>query len=121
MIGFDTDLQDLRDASGHLGAAADAASAAHAGVRRLAIATAPESSGVFDIGAMMPVYNVFGRTLGMPAVSQAFEKHREQILDLIAKLAESTRDTSHALLTIADMYANAEAESQARLHRAAQG
>ncbi|SDY47665.1 hypothetical protein SAMN05421504_105670 [Amycolatopsis xylanica] len=121
MIGFETDLQDLRDASGHLGAAADAAEQAHAGVRKLDVPTAPEGGGIFDIGAMMPVYNVFGRTLGMPAVSQAFEKHREQILDLIGQLQRSTRDTSHALLTVADMYAKAEADAQASLHRAAQG
>ncbi|MFD9890996.1 hypothetical protein ACFWY9_16765 [Amycolatopsis sp. NPDC059027] len=119
MIGFETDLQDLRDASKDLGAAADAAAAASAGVSGLDVPTSSGASGIFDIAGMMPTYNAFGRTLGMPAVAKAYNEHLHLIEDLIKRLHETTLDTSHALMTVAELYEKADQDAKTRVQRAA--
>ncbi|GAA4542541.1 hypothetical protein [Amycolatopsis samaneae] len=119
MIGFETDLQDLRDASKDLGAAADAASAAATALAGHDVPTSSGTGGILDVAGLLPTYNAFGRTLGMPAVAKAYNEHLRLIEDLVKRLHETTLDTSHALRTVADLYEKADQDAKTRVHRAA--
>ncbi len=96
MIGFETDLEDLRTSSGSLAEAADAAQVALSAVRGLDVPTGPIMPGIFGSDTAT-VDNIFGKTLGMPHVANAYSAHLRAIEKLLARLHESTVDTSHAL------------------------
>ncbi|MFG1640615.1 hypothetical protein ACGFMK_10025 [Amycolatopsis sp. NPDC049252] len=121
MIGFETDLQDLRDSAGALQQAADAAETASAGLRGTDVPVSSGGGGVLDISGMFPTQNAFGRTLGMPAVAKAYNNHLAKIQDLVARLHETTSDTSHALLRVAELYEKADEDSKEHVNRAAAG
>jgi hypothetical protein len=121
MIGFETDLGDLRGASGLVGKAADGAATAREGVRKLDV---PGASGPADlIGSLMPfgggAPTAFGRTLGMRDVKSAYEYHRQKVEEALAKLAFTTQQSSRALLEVADLYEEADADAKNRVNRAA--
>ncbi|MEV4052762.1 hypothetical protein AB0J55_16395 [Amycolatopsis sp. NPDC049688] len=116
MIGFETDLQDLRDSAGALQSAADAAESASTGLRGTDV---PVSGGVF--GGLFPADNAFGRTLGMPAVAAAYDDHLAKIQQLVAQLHQTTADTSHALMRVAELYEQADQDSKQHVNRAAAG
>lgn len=117
MIGFETDLQDLRDSANALLDAASAAETASAGLRGL---DAPVGGGGFfgGLGAP-PLPAPFGGTLGMPAVAEAYNDHLAKIQQLVAKLHQTTMDTGHALRAVADLYEQADEDAKARTQRAA--
>ncbi|SFW59619.1 hypothetical protein [Amycolatopsis australiensis] len=122
MIGFETDLQDLRDSAGALQGAADAAETASSGLRGTDVAVTPDGGGLFGgIGGMLPTYNAFGRTLGMPAVAKAYNDHLQKIQKLVAQLHATTADTSHALRRVAELYEQADQDSKQHVNRAAAG
>jgi hypothetical protein len=123
MIGFETDLQDLRDSAGALQDAADAAETASQGLRGTDVpVSSGGGSGFFGgIAGMLPVDNAFGRTLGMPAVAQAYNDHLGKIQTLVAKLQQTTADTSHALMRVAELYEQADEDSKQHVNRAAAG
>ncbi|MBE1500334.1 diacylglycerol kinase family enzyme [Amycolatopsis lexingtonensis] len=122
MIGFETDLQDLRDSAGALQGAADAAEAASNGLRGTDVPVSSGGDGIFGgIAGMIPVANAFGRTLGMPAVAKAYNDHLAKIQKLVAQLHQTTADTSHALMRIAELYEKADEDSKQRVNRAAAG
>ncbi|WIY05036.1 hypothetical protein QRX60_14785 [Amycolatopsis mongoliensis] len=123
MIGFETDLQDLRDSARALQDAADAAEAASTGLRGTDV---PVSSGggsgfLGGIAGMLPVDNAFGRSLGMPAVAVAYDDHLAKIQRLVAQLHQTTADTSHALMRVAELYEKADEDSKQHVNRAAAG
>jgi hypothetical protein len=117
MIGFETDLQDLRDSAGALQDAADAAETASNGLRGTDV---PVSGGGL-LGSMFPVDNAFGRSLGMPAVAAAYDDHLAKIQKLVAQLHRTTADTSHALMRVAELYEQADEDSKQHVNRAAAG
>ncbi|MEU5265069.1 hypothetical protein [Amycolatopsis sp. NPDC021455] len=119
MIGFETDLQDLRDSAGALQGAADAAETASNGLRGTDVPVSPAGGGI--LGSMFPVDNAFGRSLGMPAVAAAYNDHLAKIQKLVARLHQTTADTSHALMRVAELYEQADADSKQRVNRAAAG
>ncbi|WP_439384139.1 hypothetical protein [Amycolatopsis lexingtonensis] len=122
MIGFETDLQDLRDSAGALQGAADAAEAASNGLRGTDVPVSSGGDGFFGgIAGMIPVANAFGRTLGMPAVAKAYDDHLTKIQKLVAQLHQTTADTSHALMRVAELYEKADEDSKQRVNRAAAG
>ncbi|RSM41644.1 hypothetical protein DMA12_23790 [Amycolatopsis balhimycina DSM 5908] len=118
MIGFETDLQDLRDSAGALQDAADAAETASNGLRGTDV---PLSVVGGILGGMFPADNAFGRSLGMPAVAAAYNDHLAKIQKLVAQLHQTTADTSHALVRVAELYEQADADSQRHVNRAAAG
>jgi hypothetical protein len=119
MIGFETDLDDLRLSSQELGKAADAAAAAHAGVRKQDVPVSDAGLG----GALLPDMFVpdtaFGDSLGMRAVAAAYEEHRQAVEKMLAKLHESTEATSRALASVARLYEAVDEENKQRVNRAA--
>jgi len=117
MIGFETDLQDLRDSAGALQDAADAAETASSGLRGTDVPLTVVGGGI--LGGMFPADNAFGRSLGMPAVAAAYNDHLAKIQKLVAQLHQTTADTSHALMRVAELYEQADADSQQRVNRAA--
>jgi hypothetical protein len=123
MIGFETDLQDLRDSAAALRGAADAAETASNGLRGTDVPVSSDGGGgIFGgITGMLPVDNAFGRTLGMPAVAKAYNDHLEKIQKLVAQLHQTTADTSHALTRVAELYEKADEDSKQRVNRAAAG
>ncbi|MGW5748288.1 hypothetical protein [Amycolatopsis sp. NPDC003861] len=122
MIGFETDLQDLRDSARALQGAADAAEAASNGLRGTDVPVKSDGGGFFGgLGAMFPADNAFGRTLGMPAVAAAYNDHLAKIRKLVAQLHQTTADTSHALMRVAELYEKADEDSKQRVNRAAAG
>jgi hypothetical protein len=123
MIGFETDLQDLRDSARALQDAADAAEAASTGLRGTDVPVSPGGgSGLFGgIAGMLPVDNAFGRSLGMPAVAKAYDDHLVKIQKLVAQLHQTTADTSHALMRVAELYEKADDDSKQHVNRAAAG
>jgi hypothetical protein len=123
MIGFETDLQDLRDSAGALQDAADAAEVASNGLRGTDV---PVSSGggsglLGGIAGMLPAHNAFGRSLGMPVVAEAYNDHLAKIQTLVAKLHQTTADTSQALMRVAELYEQADEDSKQHVNRAAAG
>ncbi|QRP43548.1 hypothetical protein [Amycolatopsis sp. FDAARGOS 1241] len=119
MIGFETDLDDLRKASGFVADAGDAASAAAGGVKKEDV---PEAAGVDAIlGAVTPFgggpTTAFGRTLGMRSVAAAYEYHRQKVQEALEKLAYSTHESSVALQRVAEIYEAADENAQAGLRR----
>ena len=120
MIGFETDLEDLRASSGSLAEAADAAQAALSAVRGLDVPTGPIVPGIFG-GEMATVDTMFGNTLGMPHVANAYSAHLRAIEKLLAKLHESTVDTSHALQRVAELYEQADENAKRHTRAAAAG
>ncbi|HEY3708898.1 MAG TPA: hypothetical protein VGL64_05940 [Amycolatopsis sp.] len=121
MIGFETDLGDLRGASGLVGKAGDGAATARDGVKKLDV---PGSSGPADlIDSLMPfgggAQTAFGRSLGMREVKSAYEYHRQKVEEALAKLAFTTQQSSRALLEVADLYEEADADAKNRVNRAA--
>ncbi|HET6707487.1 hypothetical protein [Amycolatopsis sp.] len=123
MIGFETDLQDLRDSARALQGAADAAEAASNGLRGTDVPVNSGDTGGFfgGLGGMFPADNAFGRTLGMPAVAAAYNDHLAKIQKLVAQLHQTTADTSHALMRVAELYEKADENSKQRVNRAAAG
>ncbi|MEV4150247.1 hypothetical protein AB0J40_41775 [Amycolatopsis sp. NPDC049691] len=122
MIGFETDLQDLRDSARALAGAADAAETASNGLRGTDVPVSSGGSGLFGgITGMLPVHNAFGRSLGMPAVAKAYNDHLAKIQKLVAQLHQTTADTSHALMRVAELYEQADENSKQRVNRAAAG
>ncbi|MGW4060247.1 hypothetical protein ACWEGE_18320 [Amycolatopsis sp. NPDC004747] len=123
MIGFETDLQDLRDSAGALQSAADAAETASNGLRGTDVpVSSGGGSGLFGgITGMIPVHNAFGRTLGMPAVAAAYNDHLAKIQQLVARLHQTTADTGHALMRVAELYEKADEDSKRHVNRAAAG
>ncbi|MEV6873717.1 hypothetical protein [Amycolatopsis sp. NPDC051128] len=123
MIGFETDLQDLRDSARALQGAADAAEAASNGLRGTDVPmNSGDGGGLFGgLTGMFPADNAFGRTLGMPAVAAAYNDHLAKIQKLVAQLHQTTADTSHALMRVAELYEKADADSKQRVNRAAAG
>lgn len=122
MIGFETDLQDLRDSAGALLAAAGAAETASNGLRGqdVPLTSGSGGGGLFGgITAMLPAHNAFGRSLGMPAVAKAYNDHLAKIQTLVAKLHETTADTGNALFSVANLYEQADEDAKTRVHRAA--
>jgi hypothetical protein len=122
MIGFETDLQDLRDSAGALQSAAGAAETASNGLRGTDVPVSSDGGGILGgFGGMFPTRNAFGRTLGMPAVAEAYNDHLVKIQQLVAKLHETTADTSHALMRVAELYEKADEDSKNHVNRAAAG
>ena len=123
MIGFETDLQDLRDSARALQGAADAAEAASNGLRGADVPLKSDGGGGLfgGLGAMFPADNAFGRTLGMPAVAAAYNDHLAKIQKLVAQLHQTTADTSHALMRVAELYEKADEDSKQHVNRAAAG
>ncbi|WP_290058640.1 hypothetical protein [Amycolatopsis solani] len=122
MIGFETDLQDLRDSASALQGAADAAETASNGLRGTDVPVNSGGGGLFGgIAGMIPADNAFGRTLGMPAVAKAYNDHLAKVQKLVAQLHQTTADTSHALLRVAELYEKADEDSKQRVNRAAAG
>lgn len=119
MIGFETDLDDLRASSVHLANAADAAGAARDSEHKQDVPVAPPREGFFDISGMIPVDNAFGGSLGMQAVARAYENHRAKIEKLLAELHQSTLDSSRALTKVAELYEQADIDTRTRLQRTA--
>jgi len=119
MIGFETDLQDLRDSAGALQDAADAAETASSGLRGTDVPLTVAGGGI--LGGMFPADNAFGRSLGMPAVAAAYNDHLAKIQKLVAQLHQTTADTSHALMRVAELYEKADENSKQRVNRAAAG
>ncbi|MEU4517892.1 hypothetical protein AB0F52_04130 [Amycolatopsis sp. NPDC024027] len=120
MIGFETDLQDLRDSAGALQDAAGAAETASSGLRGTDV---PVAAGGFlgGLAGMFPADNAFGRSLGMPAVAAAYNDHLAKIQKLVAQLHRTTADTSHALMRVAELYEQADEDSKRHVNRAAAG
>ncbi|WP_410618105.1 hypothetical protein [Amycolatopsis sp. cmx-8-4] len=121
MIGFETDLQDLRDSAGALQQAAGAAETASTGLRGTDVPVSSSGGGLLDITGMFPTQNAFGRTLGMPAVAKAYNDHLAKIQHLVARLHETTSDTGHALLRVAELYEKADEDAKQHVNRAAAG
>ncbi|KDN20283.1 hypothetical protein [Amycolatopsis rifamycinica] len=102
--------------------AADAAEAASNGLRGTDVPlTLGDGDGFLGIGGMVPADNAFGRTLGMPAVAAAYNDHLAKIQKLVAQLHQTTADTSHALMRVAELYEKADEDSKQRVNRAAAG
>ncbi|MFJ7211740.1 hypothetical protein [Amycolatopsis sp. NPDC098790] len=122
MIGFETDLQDLRDSARALAGAADAAEAASSGLRGSDVPVSSDGGGLFGgITGMLPAHNAFGRSLGMPEVAKAYNDHLAKIQRLVARLHQTTADTSHALMRVAELYEKADEDSKQHVNRAAAG
>ncbi|MGK3200618.1 hypothetical protein [Amycolatopsis sp. MEPSY49] len=122
MIGFETDLQDLRDSARALAGAAEAAETASSGLRGTDVPVSSDGGGIFGgITGMLPVQNAFGRTLGMPEVAKAYNDHLAKIQKLVAQLHQTTADTSHALMRVAELYEKADQDSKQHVNRAAAG
>jgi hypothetical protein len=128
MIGFETDLDDLRKASKCVAAAGDAAETARAGLHGLDMPAAVGTDAVgtdaisTDYAGMNPVEHppptVFGDTLGMSAIAAACERHRAVVEAALVKLAYTTHEASDSLRQVADLYEQSDANSQAALLRA---
>lgn len=119
MIGFETDLDDLRLSSQELGKAADAAAAAHAGVRKQDVPISDAGLGGAFLPDMFLPDTAFGGSLGMRDVAAAYEEHRQAVEKMLAKLHESTEATSRALESVARLYEAVEEENKQRVNRAA--
>jgi len=120
MIGFETDLQDLRDSAGAMLDAAGAAETASTGLRGQDVPLTSDGGGFLGgIAGMLPAHNAFGRSLGMPAVAKAYNDHLAKIQQLVARLHETTLDTGRALMSVADLYEQADEDAKRRVHRAA--
>ena len=120
MIGFETDLQDLRDSAGALLSAAGAVETASNGLRGLDVPVSSGGSGLFGgFAGVLPVENAFGRTLGMPEVAKAYNDHLAKIQKLVAQLHETTLDTGRALTSVAHLYEQADEHAKRSVHRAA--
>ncbi len=120
MVGFETDLDDLRASSRSLAEAADAAQVALSATRGQDVPTGPILPGIFG-GDTATVDNIFGQTLGMPHVANAYSGHLAAIEKLLAKLHESTVDTSHALQRVAELYEQADENAKHHTRAAAAG
>ncbi|WP_167493538.1 hypothetical protein [Amycolatopsis circi] len=121
MIGFETDVKDLRKASGFVEDAAHAAETARRGVDGLDM---PEATGPQAIiGGFNPFgggpTTAFGGSLGMRQVAAAYEYHRSKVEEALAKLAFTTQQASHALARVADLYESADAEARMGVRNAA--
>jgi hypothetical protein len=121
MVDFDTDLDDLRSCSGDLAEAADAAERALRAVRGFDIPTGPIMPGLFGGPGNATVDNIFGMTLGMPHVANAYSAHLASIEKLLQDLQESTVDASRSFAAVADTYQQAEDDSTSQLNNAAAG
>ncbi|MEV6446047.1 hypothetical protein [Amycolatopsis sp. NPDC051716] len=121
MIGFETDLQDLRDSAGALQDAAGAAETASSGLRGTDVPVAGGGGFLGGLAGMFPADNAFGRSLGMPAVAAAYNDHLAKIQKLVAQLHQTTADTSHALMRVAELYEQADEDSKRHVNRAAAG
>src|SRR5438270_288290 len=98
MIGFETDLQDLRDSARALQDAADAAEAASTGLRGTDVPVSPGGgSGLFGgIAGMLRGDNAFGRSLGMRAVAKAFDDSNENVRKMQDEISGIYREFSDA-------------------------
>ncbi|WP_020658477.1 hypothetical protein [Amycolatopsis benzoatilytica] len=121
MIGFETELSDLRKASGLVGNAGDAAETARAGVGKLGVDVSNGMPGApwLDPFGLAGSGTAFGGTLGMPEVAKAYEAHRAKVEDALAKLAATTQQTSEALKKVAELYETSDANAQSAIRRAA--
>ncbi|OXM51502.1 hypothetical protein [Amycolatopsis alba] len=121
MIGFETDLDDLRASSQELQKAADGAGAAHAAVSKQDVAVSDTS----PVGRLLPGMfqpdTPFGGTLGMREVANAYEEHRAAVQKMLAKLHESTQQASRALERVAELYESVDEDNRQRVNRAAHG
>ncbi|WP_081736367.1 hypothetical protein [Amycolatopsis orientalis] len=120
MVSFETDLDDLRLSSKELQKAADIVSTAHTGVRGQDVPAPDPVTGGLLPGIFAPD-TAFGKSLGMRGVSAAYEEHRAAVEKMLAKLHQSTQDTSQALLRIAELYESVDEDNKQRVNRAAYG
>jgi hypothetical protein len=120
MIGFETDLDDLRASSKELGKAADIVSAAHTGVRGQDVPAPDPVTGGLLPGIFAP-NTAFGKSLGMRGVSAAYEEHRAAVEKMLAKLHRSTEDASQALARVAELYESVDEDNRQRMNRVASG
>ncbi|WP_181775567.1 hypothetical protein [Amycolatopsis pittospori] len=120
MIGFDTDLDDLRASSKELGKAADIVSATHTGVGGQDVPAPDPVTGGLLPGMFAPD-TAFGKSLGMRGVSAAYEEHRQAVEKMLAQLYRSTQDASQALARVAELYESVDEDNKQRLNRAAYG
>ncbi|WP_409181472.1 hypothetical protein F9C11_34110 [Amycolatopsis sp. VS8301801F10] len=120
MIGFETDLDDLRKASRFVAAAGDAADTARGGVRGLDLPDAVGPAAI--VGSINPFgggpATAFGGSLGMPKVAAAYENHRAKVEEALAKLAYTTHQASEALQRVAELYETSDADAQSAVRRA---
>lgn len=116
MTGFSTQLEDLRDAGGHLNRASNAAAEAQQAVDALDVSTEPVEVpfGLIDID--VPPDTPFGRGLGMPAVATAYEHHRQRMAKLLGQLDEYTWATGVALRKVADLYEESDTSARSQLN-----
>lgn len=121
MVDFDTDLDDLRSCSGDLAEAALAAEHALRAVRGFDIPTGPIMPGLFGGAGNATVDNIFGMTLGMPHVANAYSAHLAAIQKLLEDLHESTVDASNSFAAVAGTYQEAEDYSTRQMNNAAAG
>lgn len=120
MIGFETDVKDLRKASGFVEDAGHAAETARRGVDGLDMPEAVGPQGIF--GGFSPFggpTTTFGGSLGMRQVAAAYEYHRSKVEEALAKLAFTTQQASVALTRVADLYESADAEARMGVRDAA--
>ncbi len=120
MIGFETDLDDLRASSKELAKAADLAGATHDGVRGQDVPAPDPVTGGLLPGMFAP-NTAFGKTLGMRGVSAAYEEHRQAVEKMLARLHRSTQDASQALQRVAELYESVDEDNKQRMNRAAYG
>ncbi|MEV6906373.1 hypothetical protein [Amycolatopsis sp. NPDC051071] len=120
MIGFETDLDDLRASSKELAKAADLTSATHTGVRGQDVPAPDPITGSVMPGLFAP-NTAFGKSLGMRGVSAAYEEHRAAVEKMLAKLHRSTQDASQALARVAELYESVDEDNKQRMNRAAYG
>jgi len=121
MIGFETELSDLRKASRLVAEAGDAAGTARTEIAKLGVDVSNGIPGMpsFDPFGLAGSGTAFGGTLGMPEVAKAYEAHRAKVEEALAKLAYTTHATSEALQRVAELYQQSDAEAQSALGRAA--
>lgn len=116
MVGFSTQLEDLRDAGGHLNRASNAAAEAQRAVDALDVSTVPVEVPLGLIDIEVPPDTPFGRALGMPAVATAYEYHRQLMAKLLAQLDEYTWATGVALRKVADLYEESDMSARSQLN-----
>ncbi|MBB5854113.1 hypothetical protein ACFQ05_12460 [Amycolatopsis umgeniensis] len=120
MIGFETDLDDLRASSRELGKAADIVGATHTGVGGQDVPVPDPLTGGMLPGIFAP-NTAFGKNLGMRGVSAAYEEHRAAVEKMLAQLHRSTQDASQALQRVAELYESVDEDNKQRMNRAAYG
>lgn len=118
MIGFETDVNDLRKASGFVEDAGHAAETARRGVGGLDMPQAAGPGGIFNAFGVGPA-TAFGGSLGMHQVAAAYEYHRSKVEEALAQLAFTTQQASVALVRVADLYESADAEARMGVRDAA--